>query len=189
MAKKKLSGHQGRVQHARRQLYENSSSPLLRLIRFPKRGRPKGETKRHQELQNQIYRDLAQLGLPYGPNLYTYLTKNLPDPKFRAQYQLAVADFDAGHFRETDECPQAYKIIGERHFRREIASVHRKIRGWHENRSLGQRWWQAHTVQEQARAKSKFRQSVRGRGGCSKCFRKGVYVGPCYCLMRQTATK
>jgi integrase len=50
-----------------------------------KRGRPEGETDRHRELQKQIHQDLAWLGLPYKPDLYSYLVKKLPEPGWRTE--------------------------------------------------------------------------------------------------------
>jgi hypothetical protein len=98
------------------------------------RGRPKGETERRQQLQQQIHTDLAWLGCPYKPDLYSFLVKNLPDPEWRTEYQLTPP-----------ECPEVYnksigKRIGERYFRREIAFVHRKIWGGPKSRSLWQHW-------------------------------------------------
>jgi hypothetical protein len=94
-----------------------------------KRGRPKGETTRHQELQAQIHKDLAWLGLPYKPDLHSYLAKNLPDPNWRTSYLLTPP-----------ECPEVYTMIDRRHFRREIALAHHKAWGGAKNRSLWQHW-------------------------------------------------
>jgi hypothetical protein len=55
-------------------------------------GRPRGVSEQRQELQLQLHRDLAQLGYPYKPDLYSFLVKNLPDPDWRKEYQLELLE-------------------------------------------------------------------------------------------------
>jgi hypothetical protein len=168
MATKKLSG----VQRARLEPIRHAmkaSSVFSRPVR--KRGRPKGETERHQELQKQIHMDLAWLGCPYKPDLYSFLVKNLLDLDWRKEYELTPP-----------ECPKVYKRIGERHFRREIAFVHQEIWGKKskkESRSLWQHW--RHQNYRLTRVQKDT--IVIGTGNCRRCVRGGVYVGPCYCLL------
>lgn len=135
MAEKKLSGFRQRERRAQRRylesVNENPASPFFGLMRFAKR-KPTGKTERHRELQAQIHMDLAWLGLPYKPDLYSFLWKNLRDPQWRKEYQLTPP-----------ECPAAYKTIHKRHFRRETAFVHWQIWGKgrkKESRSLWQHW-------------------------------------------------
>jgi len=172
MARKKLSGY-------RRELLAPitramKASPVFsRLV--PKRGRPKGETERHRELQKQIHMDLAWLGCPYKPDLYSFLVKNLLDPDWRKEYQLTPP-----------ECPKAYQRIHERHFRREIAFVHREIWGKNskkESSSLWQHW--RHQNYRLTRAQK----GTIVVSNCHRCFRGKVYVGPCYCLLDRANLK
>jgi hypothetical protein len=91
-----------------------------------KRRRPKGITAQRQNRQLQLYRDLAWLGWPYKPGLYSYLATNLPDPVWRAGEKLRPR-----------KCPEAYKAyrgvghqsLRHRSLRREIAVVHSQIWG------------------------------------------------------------
>jgi hypothetical protein len=121
MAKKK-SGARVR---AWKLLNDNPASVFHGILRG-KRGRLKGETEKRRELRKQIHGDLAWLGLPYKPDLFSYLARNLPNPKWRTEYLL-----------RPPECPKVYKTILGRHFRREIALVHNKIWG-KKSRALSQ---------------------------------------------------
>ena len=126
MARKKLCGYQRKLLAPITRAMKDS--PVFsRLVR--KRGRPKGETERHREVQKQIHEDLAWLGVPYKPDLYSWLAEKLPDPEWRAEYVLP-----------TPGCPKVYKTTGRRHFRREISFVHRKIWDGPKSRSLWQHW-------------------------------------------------
>jgi hypothetical protein len=134
-----------------------------------KRGRPEGETDRHRELQKQIHEDLAWLGLPYKPDLYSYLVKKLPEPGWRTEHQLTPP-----------ECPEAYERIGERHFRREITFVHEKIWG-----KKSKKDWQ-HWLHQNYRLTRVQKGTIAvATGNCRRCIRGGVYVGPCYCFARE----
>ena len=98
-------------------------------------GRPKGVSERRQKLRLQLHRDLAWLGLPYKPDLYSFLAENLKDPDWRAQYEWPPGC--------PPGCPKVYRTIDTRHFRREIAFVHQIIwgkKGKREGRSLWQHW-------------------------------------------------
>ena len=81
-------------------------------------GRPKGVSEQRQERQLQLHRDLAWLGLPYKPDLYSYLAKKLQDPNWRAGAEL-----------KPRKCPKAYKDLSHRTLRREIAAVHPRVCG------------------------------------------------------------
>jgi hypothetical protein len=135
----------------------------------PASGRPKGVSRQRQELQLQLHRDLAWLGLPYKQNLYSFLVERLRDPDWRKEYGLTPP-----------ECPRAYGK-SERHFRREIAFVHKEIwgnKGKKESRSLWQHWrHQDYRLTQKGTAVA--------AGNCRRCIRGGVYVGPCCCLARE----
>jgi hypothetical protein len=144
-----------------------------------KRGRPRGETLLRRELQKQIHEDLAWLGLPYKPDLYSYLVKKLLESGWRTEQQL-----------KPPECPEAYERIGKRHFRREIAIVHERIWGKlrkKESRSLWQHWRHQNyrLTRHQNYRLTRDQKGTTAVGNCRRCIRGGVYVGPCYCLARE----
>ena len=104
-----------------------------------------------------------------------FLVKNLLDPDWRKEYQLTPP-----------ECPKPYQRIHERHFRREIAFVHREIWGKNskkESSSLWQHW--RHQNYRLTRAQK----GTIVVSNCHRCFRGKVYVGPCYCLLDRANLK
>ena len=135
----------------------------------PKPGRPKSRLR--QKLRNQLDRELAWLGMPHKSDLE--LARILSTPGLREKYRRLTP----GVGPLSPQGAKTYEEISKRlrTFRREIANAQRRIWG-PKIRSV--------PLQQKNRLNNFGRAEINRQvlATCGKCFRDGVYVGPCFCL-------